>query len=124
MPLPTDALAGVDVAADYLALVLEQGAAFELELEWQDADGDPVDLTGYTGKAQMREGDETTALILEFSVALGGAAGTITLSATAAQTATVTQKGHYDLYLTPPVGERLRFIHGPVEVSRRTTTHA
>lgn len=107
--------------ADYYPLNIEQGAAFELELEYQDADGKAVNLTGWTGKSQVREEFADSSLLLDFKVTLGGTAGTIIVSATASQTDGLTKGGQWDLFLTPPDGEAERLVAGPVEIERRTT---
>lgn len=84
---------------------IEKGATFSLVLTWKDENGSPIDLTGYSAKMQVRSSPTATDVITEFSttnarIALGGSAGTITLSMTAADTAAITKtKGVYDLEL-------------------------
>jgi len=85
---------------------IEQGATFSRVLTWKDSAGDPIDLTGYTARMQLRQYKSSGAVILELTtgadgrIALGGAAGTITLEVDADDTAEVTtDEGVYDLEL-------------------------
>ena len=53
------------MAAGRYSFVIEQGATLNFELQYTDANGLPVDLTGYTGFMQIRSG-------------YSGSAGTVT----------------------------------------------
>ena len=53
------------MAAGKYSFVIEQGATLNFELQYTDANGSPVDLTGYTGFMQIRSG-------------YSGSAGTVT----------------------------------------------
>ena len=53
------------MAAGRYSFTIEQGATLSFELQYTDADGLPVDLTGYTGLMQIRSG-------------FSGSAGTVT----------------------------------------------
>lgn len=53
------------MAAGRYSFTIEQGATLSFELQYTDADGLPVDLTGYTGFMQIRSG-------------YSGSAGTVT----------------------------------------------
>ena len=70
----------------------EQGATFSRVITYQGSEGAPVNLTGYTARMQVRATTEDAAVLLSLTtenggIALGGAAGTVTLLATATQTA-------------------------------------
>ena len=69
-------------------ITADQGSTFSRRITWLDSAGAPIDLTGYTAKMQVRETVDSTAVILELStvnsrISLGGAAGTIDLTASA-----------------------------------------
>ena len=51
-------------------LLIEQGATFELELQYKDSNGVVVDLTGYSGRLQIRPsiGSPTAYLCLSSSL--------------------------------------------------------
>jgi len=42
------------MAAGRYSFVIEQGATLNLELQYKDASGNPIDLTNYSGKMQIR----------------------------------------------------------------------
>jgi hypothetical protein len=108
-------------------ILIEQGATFRLELAWK-IDGAAVDLTGYGARMQVR-GDaasESAMLSLTSSggggIVLGGAGGTISVTASAAQTAAlVGRSGVYDLELESPGAEVTRLVQGHVEISPQVT---
>ena len=106
---------------------IEAWADWFLSLTWLEADGEtPVDLTDYEAKLQVRQlyTDEEALLTLtsevDEGIVLGGAAGTIEIHATAAQTALLplAEKGtlpcYYDLRMTAPgsPGIATRLIEG------------
>lgn len=64
-------------------LVIEQGSAFDETVYWKDANADAVDITGYTGKAEVRQDFDSASPLLTFTLTLGDAAGTIQMTATA-----------------------------------------
>lgn len=82
------ALAGLyDITAD-------QGATFSRVFTWKDSNGDPVSLVGWTGRMQVRSRVPSATTVLDLTTAnggvtLGGAAGTVTISVSAADMADV-----------------------------------
>jgi hypothetical protein len=112
-------VAGVyDISAD-------QGATWSEVWTWLDADGVPVDLTGYAAKLDWVAHDGTVLLSLtdRDGIALGGPSGTVTPTASAAQTGAVPAKlgVRYDLFLTSPGGVVTRLLAGAVNVTPRVT---
>lgn len=105
------------IAAKY-DIICDQGATFNRVLTWQDSNGDPINLTGYTAKMQIRPeaSSSTTTLSLTTEnsrISLGGAAGTITLTIAAADTAAVTAGQYvYDLELVSGAGTVTRLVMG------------
>ena len=107
-------------------ITIIQGATLSLQLTYQDADGVAINLTGYTARLQARTAVDTSAAFLDLTtenggITLGGSAGTITISRTAAQTAAMTeQSGVYDLELI--TGSTVsRILAGNIIVSREVT---
>lgn len=43
------------MAAGKYSFVIEQGSTLNLELQYKDANGNPIDLTSYGGRMQIRE---------------------------------------------------------------------
>lgn len=108
-------------------LYLLKGATFDYKFTWKDESGALINLTGYTARMHMREKIEYATPFMTFttadsSIVLGGAAGTIQMKANAATTSAVTAKeGFYDLELTAPTGDIVRFLEGLVIVSEEVT---
>lgn len=93
------------MSAGVYKVTIEQGATFALVLTWKDSAGAPIDLTGYTARMQIRTSARAATATLALTtengrIALGGAAGTITLSISAVDTAALAARPYvYDLEL-------------------------
>lgn len=85
-------------------LVCSQGATFSQHLTWE-IDDDPVDLTTYTAKMQVREKYTSPSTIVNLTtenggITLGGINGTIDININASATAEIVPKDYvYDLEL-------------------------
>lgn len=88
-----------------LDLPIDLGANNEFTVEWLDADGLPVDLTGATARAHFRASRDAETPLLELTDAGGGivlADGSVTLIITAAASAALAAivRGAYDVEIT------------------------
>ena len=89
--------------------------------------GTTFDFTGYTASAMFRQNVSDAAPTLTLTPTLGGAAGTITLSWTAANANTLVAAwsnlaGRWSLMLTSGGGTESYFIgDSPVALARRST---
>lgn len=98
------------MAAGLYRVWCEQGATFNLFFTWKDSAGTPINLTGMTGRMQVRPSKTSNDLIFSFTtsngrMSLGGVAGTVTVTATAADTETLDPAQYvYDLEI----------VNGPV----------
>lgn len=107
-------------------IVADQGATFSRVITWKNTAGTPINLTGYTAKMQVRTTPSAASAVLTLSTAagsivLGGALGTITLTASAA---TMNMDGYnyvYDLELTSGGGEVTRLVMGNFTVRAEVT---
>ena len=66
-------------------IIADQGATFGRTITWNDADGDPINLSAYTARMQVRPIASSSTVALELTtengrITLGGALGTITLT--------------------------------------------
>lgn len=98
-------------------LSIDAGATFNQEFEYVDGDGDPIDLTGYTGTFQIRNTPED-ALVIETSpvITLETAIVGVTLSAT--QTASL-DRDAYRWGIELQAGANvIRLIEGYANVAR------
>lgn len=82
----------------------DQGATLALQCIYKDAEGDLVNLTGYTARLQVRATHQSTTALLALTdgsgLTLGGAAGTIDIEASAGQTTSLKPGTYvYDLEL-------------------------
>lgn len=108
-------------------LVIYQGATFSQTFVWKDPSNNPINLAGYTARMMVRTHIDATAPFITLTtenggIALGGSAGTVVLSMTAAQTTAVTESiGVYDLELVATGGAVTRFLQGIVTISREIT---
>lgn len=109
-------------------LVIEQGATFTKVLTWKDSANVAIDLTAYTARMQARAtiAAATTIFSLTSSpaagITLGGAAGTITITLTATETAAITaDTAYYDIELEDGSGVVTRLLQGEIEFSKEVT---
>jgi hypothetical protein len=106
---------------------IEQGATFYQVITWKDSAGDPVDISGYTARMQIRKSVTSTDALISLTtengrISLGGAAGTVTLEIDADDTADFTTFcGVYDLELEASDGTVTRLLEGQIEISREVT---
>ncbi len=111
-----------------------QGAYWSQRLVWKDANDDPIDLTGFTARMQVRRTvDETGEPLLELTdgdgITLGEADptdGVILLELEATQTAALPatpsdRKWRYDLELVPSDAHVRRLMMGKFVVSLEVT---
>lgn len=102
-------------------LVVDQGATFETVLTLTQDNGDLIDLTGYSGTAQLRK-HYTSSNSTSFTVTLGGANGTVTLGMSANTTANIVAGRYvYDVELVDSGNIATRLIEGIVTVTPQVT---
>jgi len=107
-------------------LCIQQGATFRRVITWKQ-DGELVDLTSFTARMQIRATTEAATALIELTtennrIALGGTAGTITLTISATDTAALTAgTAVYDLELVAPDGTVTNLIGGVVTIPRNIT---
>jgi hypothetical protein len=112
-------------------MVMEQGATFSQEMTWK-IDKNPVNLTGYSARMQVRGSGSgnriSTRLALSLTsengdIILGGSEGTITINISASSASNVIPAGKYfyDLELQSPNGEVTRLIKGTFTVVAEMT---
>lgn len=117
------------MGAALIDLHIEAGADFDYSLTWTDDDGDPVDLTGYSARSKARSVyNPGAAPLFDLNtvgngISLGGAAGTVSLHLTAAQTDTFPAglAGYWDLELISGSGVVTRLAAGSVTCTRQAT---
>ena len=114
------------MAATTYDILVEQGATFSQVITYKEA-GVAVNLTGYTARMQVRSTLESATTVVELTtangrIALGGTAGTISLTISATDTAALTSgRGVYDLELVSGSGIVTRLLQGVATISRNVT---
>ena len=107
-------------------LKIYQGSDFlQVVTFLQTEEGTPVDLTGLTGRMQIRQ-TLTTSIIMDLTtdnggLTFGGATGVVTMTMTAAQTATILTDGVYDLEFVTSTTSASRWLEGSVILSKEVT---
>ena len=116
------------MAAFKLNLKVDQGATFSKVVVWKT--GTPaavVNLTGCTARMQVRNKLTDPVVLLELTtanggIALGGAAGTVTINLSATQTAAIAWvTAVYDMEIIYSNGVVRRLLAGSVAVSPEVT---
>jgi hypothetical protein len=98
----------------------QQGATFQREIVLKDENNDIIPLTGYTARMQIRTAPASPAITATVTSVI--ASDTITISLTAAQTATIAAWNYYyDLELANGSGGVDRLIEGRFEVTAEVT---
>ena len=106
---------------------IELGATLLREIVWADSESDPIDLTGYTARMQIRRSVNNPAVLADMTtenggITLGTTDGKIALELTAEHTSEISAKaGVYDLELIDGDGFVTRLLQGEVEFSPETT---
>jgi hypothetical protein len=113
-------------AADYNT-VIDQGADWYINFQYQDSDGVAIDLTNYTAKMQLRSLPTSATAVLTLTqgngITIVGNQGLLEIHATAAQTGNI-DAGYYfyDLEITAPItGVVTRLIQGQIELNPQVT---
>lgn len=102
-------------------LIIDQGADFETSINVTDDYDNIVDLTGYTGVAQMRK-HYSSITNYAFTVSIQPMDGVVTLSMSANTTNSITAGRYvYDCELTDPGNKRSRLVEGIVTVTPQVT---
>lgn len=98
------------MAASVYDLYIEQGATYRMRVRLYDADNQPLDITGYTARSQIRQAITTSAFIHEMTtenggIVVNGAGGYLDLSITDLVTKgfKFTSPAVWDIELVAPV---------------------
>jgi hypothetical protein len=113
------------VTATTYNTTIDQGADWYITFVYQDSNGSPINITGYTAALQLRSEPSDMNTVLSLSTGSGititGATGTIAVHATATQTGAISAGVYfYDLEITESVVVT-RLIQGQITVSAQVT---
>jgi hypothetical protein len=103
------------------------GTDFSRNLLWRTIEGGPIDLTNWSARMQIRAASDPAPLYADLSstgtgIVLGGAAGTIVISISAADTAAFPAGvAKYDLFMTDPASATSCLVFGNVTIRAGVT---
>lgn len=106
---------------------VDQNTTFTFIVEYKDANGNPINLTGASAKLQARDDKGGTKLAFTLSspsggITIDGALGKITCKMTPTQTNKLFYpKSSYDLILIDSNLNRIKLIEGYLALSRSVT---
>ena len=115
------------MSAAHYDMEIEKGTTFKYTLSYTDSTNNPINLTGYTAKMQIREQYISSEILAELSSANGkitinGTQGKILLNVPAHETDDyIWMSGVYDLVIISSGGEVTRLLEGGVSVSQNVT---
>jgi len=105
-------------------LTIYQGSDFSQVVTFlQTAGGDPVDLTGLSGRMHIRPSKGSEEMIMDLTtennrLTFGGTTGVVTMTLTAAETATILTDGVYDLDMVSSETSSDRYLQGLIILSK------
>ena len=128
------------MAAGKYSFVIEQGSTFDIEIQYKDSNGDPIDLTGYQARMHIRQTTDSNTILLALSSSrnpdgtglnMSGSAGinppvsgTIGIYISACTSSTLTfNEAKYDLeiYSGSSCPYVIRILQGTVKLSKEVT---
>lgn len=108
--------------AVYSNMTIDQGTDFSSSVDVTDADGDAVNLTGYTVKAQIRKTYTSSTFVNLTCAVSNAAAGIISIALTASQSnAMKPGRFVYDVEITASGGAKTRVLEGQIEITPGVT---
>lgn len=100
---------------------IQRRAVYDMALQFEDNNGEFIDLTGWTVASQIWDFGRTVKY-LDFTVTYTDRVkGSILLSLTDAQTVTLPDTCYYDVLLTNPSGRKEYYLEGTFYVSEGYT---
>lgn len=96
-------------------LTVYKGNDFRMFVYFKDLNNDPVDLTGWTGFAQIRDEKKASANLLStFVVTVEGLTGKVTMELIDSETSPDGNRGFYDLLMVDDEGFDETYVEGLV----------
>lgn len=106
---------------------VEQGTTLIKPIVWKDSSGNPVNLTGYSARMQVRPSVASEEVLVELSTTNGKIVivpllGKLTITMSPTDTSALTsRRARYDLEIIAGDGNVTRLIEGEITVSREVT---
>lgn len=100
---------------------MQRRADYDLQLQFKDANGNPVDLTNWTVYAQVWNKERTTKYADWAVTYTNRSIGSVSLALTDTQTETFPDECQWDVLLENPSGLRNYWLEGTIYVSEGYT---
>jgi len=103
-------------------IFIDQGTDFSVTVDVTDANGSPLNLSGYTAASQIRKSYASSSASATFSTSISEASGQVTMSLTDTQTSGLAAGRYlYDLNITSSASVTSRVVEGQVIVTPGVT---
>lgn len=105
----------------YYKVVIPNQATFSQDFQFKDSLGVPINLTGYTIRADMWTEDKRHLLADFVFTWINQSIGRFNISLSETTTATMTRNGMWDLLVTNPDGTEDYWLRGPAIIAKGFT---
>ena len=106
-------------------ILIQQGADFNLEINWKDGDNVPIDLTGATGRMQVRPNVNSATTLLDLTSEItfpDPTQGEISINVSNTVTTNLLPGRHvYDLEIVESSGKVTRLLEGVARITPEVT---
>lgn len=108
-------------------IIADQGATFSRLITWKSDSGTPIDITGYSGRMQVRQRFVSDTAVLSLTspssgISLGTTNGQITITVSASTMAGIDSGDYrYDLEMVSSAGAVTRLLQGTFTIRPEVT---
>ena len=110
------------MAAGRYLLTIEQGSTTDLLLEWKDSNGEPVDLTGYSARMQIRPSVDSSTTYLSITDTLSNDGTGLNLTPESASVVLPRTSGSIGLFISAQTSSNLSFSEGVYDIELESST--
>lgn len=110
--------------AQKLRIILRKGDSFLMNAEIKDADGNAIDMSGYTFNMHIKESEDSSESVLSTpsGITITGGSGTITVEISADNTASIPEGDYvYDLETINTNNFKTTWLYGDLCVNQDVT---
>jgi hypothetical protein len=93
-------------------ITIHQGATFELQVQYKDGNGTPVNMSGYTVASKLYDKLGVTKLADFSTPYVSQASGIFKIRLEAATTSGITEQGQYDVLIVEPDNSKYYLLEG------------
>lgn len=110
------------MAAGRYLLTIEQGATTDLLLEYKDSNGNPVDLSGYAARMQIRPSVDSSTTHLSLTNVTASDGTGLNLTPTSASLTLPRTSGSVGLFISAATSSGLSFTEGVYDIELQSST--